>query len=130
MYDTLWYDSLIKPFLQPPAWIFAPVWIILYAILFISVLLYTVTITKKKKISGYIYFVIHMIFNLSWSPIFFYLHKMNITFFIILIMIFTAILIIYKFFSVSKIAGAILLPYLCWLIFAAYLNLQLWRLNS
>jgi len=129
MYNSIWYDNLTKPFLQPPAWIFLPVWIVLYGTLLISLILYTVTITKQKKISGYICFAIHMIFNFLWSPVFFYLHKISIALAIIFIMIFTAILVIYKFFTISKLSAIILLPYFVWLLFAAYLNLKILILN-
>ena len=129
MYSSVWYDSLTKPFLQPPAWIFSPVWIIMYGLLLTSIILYSISISEKKKMSGYIYFIVHMIFNLLWSPVFFTLHKIDIAFVLILIMDFTAILLISKFFSISKLAGSLLFPYLVWLLFATYLNLQFWRLN-
>ena len=129
MFDTVWYDNLEKPFLNPPAWIFSPVWIILYGTILVSVLFYAVKITKKNKLHGYTLFIVHMIFNLLWSPVFFMLHKISIALFIVLIMVFTAILMIKKFFSVSKISGGILIPYLCWIIFAAYLNFGYFLLN-
>ena len=130
MYSSVWYDSLIKPTFQPPAWIFTPIWIILYLTLFISLILYSVTITSKNKMNGYVYFIVHMIFNLLWSPVFFYLHKIDIALVIVFIMIFTAVLMIIQYFRVSKSAGFILLPYFAWLIFAAFLNFQLLMLNS
>lgn len=129
MYDSLWYDNLTKPFLQPPAWVFTPVWIILYLTLFIALILYSVTFTSKNKMSGYICFIVHMIFNLLWSPIFFYLHRIDIALVIIFVMVFTAVLMILKFFQISKLSGAILFPYLIWLLFAAYLNISLCILN-
>lgn len=129
MFNSIWYDSLTKPFLNPPAWVFTPVWIILYGTLLISIMLYAVTITKEKKMCGYVLFIVHMIFNLLWSPIFFYLHRIDIALSILLLMDVLAILFIYKFFKVSKIAGVILFPYFLWLMFATYLNFQFWRLN-
>ena len=130
MYSSVWYDNLVKPVFQPPAWIFTPIWIILYLTLFISLILYSVTITSKNKMNGYVYFIVHMIFNLLWSPVFFYLHKIDIALVIVFIMIFTAVLMIIQYFRVSKSAGFILLPYFAWLIFAAFLNFQLLMLNS
>ena len=124
MYNTDWYDNLAKPFLTPPEWIFPPVWIFLYAALLISLIIYSITITQKKKINGYILFVAHMIFNVLWSPIFFALHNIGLAFVIVLLMDITAFFMIKKFFSVSRIAGIILIPYLCWILFATYLNLQ------
>ena len=129
MFDSVWFNSLTKPFLQPPAWIFSPVWIMLYASLLVSLILYSVKITSKKKANGYIVFVVHMIFNLLWSPVFFYLQRIDIALFVIAIMDFTAIYMIAKFFSVSKTAGAILVPYLIWIFFATYLNIMFLILN-
>ena len=129
MFNTLWYDSLTKPLLTPPAWVFSVVWIILYGIIFVSLVLFAIKITNKNKFSGYTAFLVHMVFNLLWSPVFFLLKRIDIALFIILIIIFTAFLFIKKFYSVSKISGLILLPYFLWLIFALYLNIEFLRLN-
>ena len=129
MFDTIWYDNLTKPFLNPPGWIFSPVWIILYGTLLAAIIIYSVVITKEKKFFGYVIFTVHMIFNFLWSPVFFILHKINISFAIIIIMDITAIILIKKFLSVSKIAGLILIPYLLWILFATYLNFQFLVLN-
>ena len=129
MFDTVWYDNLTKPFLNPPAWIFPPVWIILYCSLLIALILFTVSFSKKKKFDGYVLFLVHMIFNFLWSPVFFILHKINIALVIVVLMDVTAILMIRKFFSVSKLSGYILFPYLFWIFFATYLNIQFLVLN-
>lgn len=130
MYSSVWYDSLTKPVFQPPAWIFSPVWVILYGTLFTALILYAVTMTSKNKIKGFVLFIVHMLFNLLWSPVFFLFHKIDAALVILFIMIFTAALMIIQFFRVTKFAGFILLPYFAWLIFAAYLNFQLLVLNS
>jgi len=129
MFDTVWYDNLTKPFLNPPAWIFPPVWIILYCSLLIALILFTVSFSKKKKFDGYVLFLVHMIFNFLWSPVFFILHKINIALAIVILMDVTAVLMIRKFFSVSKLSGYILFPYLFWIFFATYLNIQFLVLN-
>ena len=129
MFNTIWYDNLTKPFLNPPAWIFSPVWIILYVTLLVSLILYSIKFTQKNKFNGYIIFIIHMIFNILWSPVFFVLQKIGIALFIIVIIDITAILMVKTFFSVSKVAGLMLIPYLAWVLFATYLNIQFFRLN-
>lgn len=130
MFNSVWFDSLTKPFLQPPAWIFSPVWIMLYASILVSLILYSIKITYKNKTGGYIVFVVHMIFNLLWSPVFFYLHRIDIALFVIVIMDLTAIYMIIKFYSISKTAGTILIPYLIWIFFATYLNTMFLILNN
>jgi len=129
MFDSVWYDNLSKPFLNPPGWIFSPVWIILYGTLLAAVIIYSIVITKKSKFFGYVIFTVHMVLNLLWSPVFFVLHKINIALVIVVLMDITAILLIRKFFSVSKIAGLILIPYFLWIMFATYLNLEFLMLN-
>ena len=130
MFNSVWFDSLTKPFLQPPAWIFSPVWIMLYASILVSLILYSIKITYKNKTGGYIVFVVHMIFNLLWSPVFFYLHRIDIALFVIVIMDLTAIYMIIKFYSISKTAGTILIPYLIWIFFVSYLNTMFLILNN
>ena len=129
MFNSVWYDNLIKPLMTPPSWVFAPVWIILYSCLLIALIIYSVTFTLNKKLQGYILFVIHMIFNVLWSPIFFQLQKPDIALAVLVIMLITALLFIKKFYSVSKLSGIILIPYLIWIFFAAYLNVGIVMLN-
>jgi tryptophan-rich sensory protein len=129
MYDSIWYESLTKPFLLPPAQIFSPVWIILYATLLISLIFYALAITGKSKLSGYVVFIIHMIFNLLWSFVFFSLQRIDLALVVIVIMDLTAIYIAAKFYTVSKFSGIILIPYLIWIFFATYLNIMFLILN-
>ena len=129
MFNTVWYDNLTKPFLNPPSWIFSPVWIILYGTLLAALIIYTIVITKEKKFFGYVIFTVHMIFNLLWSPVFFILNKIDIALAIAIIMDISAFFLIKKFLSVSKIAGLILIPYAFWILFATYLNWQFLVLN-
>jgi len=129
MFNSIWFDSLNKPILQPPAWIFSPIWIILYATLIIALIIYSRKISKKSKLVGYILFAVHMSFNILWSPVFFLFHQIEIALFIILIIDITAFFLIKKIFYISKIAGTILIPYFIWIIFATYLNIQFCILN-
>lgn len=129
MFDTVWYDSLTKPFLTPPAWVFTPIWILLYATLLVALIIYAITINNKKKIKGYILFVTQMIFNLLWSPIFFMLHNVDLALVIVVLMVIFVFFTIKEFFRVSGLAAILLVPYFCWILFAAYLNFQFLVLN-
>lgn len=128
MFNTLWFDTLIKPPFNPPAWIFTPVWIILYGMIFVSLLLYTIK-PARNKMRGYIYFIIQMVLNLAWSPVFFLLHNITLALIIIILMDLFVLLTIKRFFAVSKLAGMILIPYLLWILFATYLNAAFLILN-
>ena len=129
MFNSIWYDTLNKPFLNPPSWIFSPVWTILYTTLIVSVILYSLGYTKENKLSGYVFFIIQLILNLCWSPVFFGLHNIFLGLIIIIFMDIFAILTAIKFFKVSKLAGSLLVPYIIWILFATYLNIAFLILN-
>lgn len=128
MYNSDWYNSLIKPFLSPPDGVFLPVWTVLYITILISFILYFINPNKNKK-SGYIFFFVQFVLNLSWSFVFFKFKSISGGLIIIFLMGVFIFLTIKKFYSVSKVSGLILIPYFLWVLFAAYLNLGFLILN-
>ena len=128
MINSSWYDSLTKPFLSPPNWLFAPVWIILYITIFVSLVLYIIT-PDKEKTFGYVAFGAQLILNLAWSPVFFVMQNIPLALVIVLLLDMAILLTILEFYSVSKISGIILIPYFLWSMFATYLTLGYLILN-
>lgn len=128
MYNSDWYNSLIKPFLSPPDRVFLPVWTVLYITILISFILYFINPNKNKK-TGYIFFFVQLVLNLSWSFVFFKFKSISGGLIIIFLLGVFIFLTIKKFYSVSKISGLILIPYFLWVLFAAYLNLGFLILN-
>ncbi len=128
MYNSEWYNNLIKPLLSPPDWIFAPMWIFLYILILIAFILYLIKPAENKK-EGYIFFTIQMLLNLLWSPAFFYFQNILLAFIIIIGLDITVFYTIRKFYAISKIAGILLIPYFLWIIFATYLNFAYLILN-
>ncbi len=128
MYNSSWYNSLTKPFLSPPDWIFAPVWIILYITIFTSLILYFLKPSDEKTF-GYVVFAIQLILNLAWSPVFFLMQNIPLALAIVLLLDMAILLTILEFYSVSKISGLILIPYFIWSLFATYLTLGYLVLN-
>jgi tryptophan-rich sensory protein len=132
---TTWYQSLSKPFLNPPNWIFGPVWTILFLLMGIS--LYLILSQKhglffrhdKIFSLGLIFFAVQLVLNILWSYFFFYLHDPLWGLFDIILLIIFIGLSAYFFWRLRPLAGYILLPYLAWVLFATYLNYSLWRLN-
>lgn len=125
-----WYDTLSKPFFSPPAWVFGPVWTILYIMIGISLFLVW---TKKadsdiKRSALYIFFA-QLFLNAIWSPIFFGLQSPFTALIIIALLWVTIIININIFYKVSKTAALLLVPYLLWVSFATVLNFALWQLN-
>lgn len=128
MFSSEWYYNLTRPILSPPDWIFAPMWTFLYILIIIALILYSITPAKNKKY-GYIFFIIQILLNFSWSPIFFLMQNITLALIVIILLDIFVILTIRKFYSVSKISGIILVPYLIWILFATYLNIGYLILN-
>jgi benzodiazapine receptor len=120
--SSVWYASLQKPWFQPPAWIFSPVWILLYALMGIA--LYLVWSHK----SAMILFFAQLFFNGLWSVLFFGLRNPFYAFLDIVILWLLILVLVFKFFKIRKLAGWLLLPYLLWVSFAGILNYYLWVL--
>lgn len=128
MLDYIWYFSLTKPYLTPHAWIFAPVWSFLYLTIAFSFVLYFLKKDENKGL-GYLYFLVQMILNLIWTPVFFGTKNILLALIVIILMDVFIILTIKKFYEVRKFAGLILIPYLIWTLFATYLNFGYFILN-
>lgn len=149
----LWYTGLVKPALNPPAWVFGPVWTALFALIGIS---FYLVWKNGWKVSNPIHFGsrktwnkwserfwegdlrkqntiaifwIQYFLNFMWTLIFFGLRMPGLAFFEILALIVSVIYLIVNFYRISKLAAWLLLPYLLWILFAAYLNCAIWILN-
>lgn len=129
--DTTWYRSLEKPFFQPPPWLFGPVWTILYTMMGISVALVWDQISNSSNIktSALTLFILQLIFNLVWSPVFFRIQALVAALVVILTLVFLIILTIRAFGKLNTIAKNLLLPYLAWVCFATLLNASIVYLN-
>lgn len=123
-----WYATLNKPVLNPPAWLFGPVWIMLYALMGISLWLIWKSNSKEKKKAIWL-FAIQLLLNAIWSPVFFGAHSIGSALAIIVLLWAAIVLTINIFRKVSRTAGWLLVPYIVWVSFALYLNLAYWLLN-
>ncbi len=129
MMNINWYHTLNKPYLNPPDWVFTPVWTILYITIFISFFLFIKDGFNSRKIIPLILFITQFILNLLWTPVFFNLQNIKLGFVILFLLWITLILTAKEFYKISKPAGIILIPYLIWTTFALYLNLGILVLN-
>jgi len=129
MKNSLWFYSLNKPFLNPPDWLFAPVWTILYILMIISFALFLKGgITKEKKIPLFL-FIVQLCLNFSWYPIFFGAKCISCGLAVITFMWFFVLFTVIAFYRHSKPAAVLLIPYLIWVSFAFYLNFAYFVLN-
>lgn len=125
-----WYATLNKPFFNPPNWIFAPVWTILYILLGIAVaMIWHKGLNSNGVKAALGLFVGQFILNLLWSPFFFNLQAPTIALIIIVVLWFLIIMTIMNFNKVDKTAGRLLVPYLLWVSFATVLNGAIVYLN-
>lgn len=119
------YDELTLPFLAPPAILFPIAWTILYILMGISA--YIICLNNNDKVP-LIYYV-QLGVNAFWSIIFFVFKLRFLAFIWIVLLIILVVKMIKQFKDINKIAAYLQIPYLLWIIFAAYLNLGIYLLN-
>lgn len=123
-----YYETLNKPPLNPPSFIFPIVWTVLYILMGISsYIVYTSDSPFREKALRW--YVIQLIFNFGWSIIFFGLSKLLFAYIWLLLLIAAIVVMIYYFYKVKPLSAYLQIPYLLWCIFAAYLNLSIYFLN-
>jgi tryptophan-rich sensory protein len=121
-----WYERLVKPSWRPPDWLFAPVWTVLYLMIAIAGWM----VWRKAGVSQPLFFyLLQLVLNAAWTPIFFGAHRIGAAFFDIVLLWVSTILTIVYFYPVNALAAWLLVPYLIWVSFAATLNYAIWRLN-
>lgn len=126
-----WYPTLIKPALNPPAWVFGPIWTLLYTMMGIALfLVWSRHRGGKKRIRWLILFFIHLGLNALWSVLFFGYQMLFVAFIEICLLWLTLVALILIAFRFDRRVAYLLLPYLAWISFAGYLNYTLWQLNS
>lgn len=128
---TDWYPSLIKPSFNPPNWIFAPVWSMLYVMMGVAAGLVWDRMESNKEAvkKALIVFAIQLALNALWSYLFFGLHNPTLAGLEIIILWLVIYETYLQFSKINKIAGYLLLPYLAWVSFAMVLNASIWWLN-
>ena len=125
-----WYAALIKPPLNPPNWVFGPVWSTLYLLMGIALALIMLDPSKQPKKKAYFWFGLQLILNATWSLVFFGLHSLWLGVAIIIALIASILMTIYEFYQIKKMSGWLLVPYLAWVCFATYLTIGIALLNT
>ena len=122
-----WYSELAKSNFNPPDWVFAPIWTILYLMMTLAIWFYW---HSKNRDSGtvYIYFI-HILFNTTWSVSFFGFHNILLSFLILVILLCLIIILILRFKRVNNVSAYLMIPYLLWSFYALFLNFNLLMLN-
>ena len=133
-----WYATLVRPALNPPAWVFGPVWTTLFALMGIAAFLVWKKGLERRDVKIALgIFIGQLVLNTLWSIIFFGstsltingLNNIGIAFIEIIFLWLAILATIIAFAKISKPAAWLLLPYILWVSFAVYLNFMIWMLN-
>lgn len=126
-----WYAGLRKPAWTPPAWLFGPVWTLLYLAMAVAAWL----VWREHGFAGgashaLACFVVQLILNALWSVVFFGWKRTGLAFAEIVLLWLALALTTISFLRLTPLAGYLLVPYLAWVTFAALLNFSIWRKNG
>ncbi|MGB0757357.1 MAG: TspO/MBR family protein [Patescibacteria group bacterium] len=125
-----WYATIERPALNPPSWVFGPVWTTLYALMGIAAFLVWKQGWEKKKVKIALgMFGVQLFLNSIWSIIFFGLNNPGWALVDIVLLWFAIVWTMVVFYKISKPAMYLLVPYILWVSFATYLNYAIWALN-
>jgi tryptophan-rich sensory protein len=118
-----WYAALVKPPFNPPNWVFAPVWTLLYVIIAV------VGARNFERGHNLVLWVTQMVLNFAWTPAFFGLHRPALALAIVIAMLVTIVAFIATRWSADHISALLFVPYAAWVAFASLLNASIVALN-
>jgi tryptophan-rich sensory protein len=125
-----WYATLDKPWFNPPDWIFAPVWFVLYALMAAALVIVWNKDPHAEEMRGWVpLFFAHLLLNAAWVVFFFGLHGLLVALIDILLLAFSVFLLMMGAWEIDRRATYLFIPYFAWISFATILNLAIWYLN-
>jgi len=127
---TEWYATLNRPFFNPPNWVFVPVWTTIYLLLGVSLYYVWKQEPSQNRKKALIVFVIQMVLNFAWTFIFFHFHLFLLALIEIVVMWFSILFMILRFYKVKPMSAYINIPYLLWVSYAVVLTVSFYYLNK
>jgi tryptophan-rich sensory protein len=121
-----WYAGLAKPAFNSPAWVFGPVWTVLYALIAVAGWR-----TFERDRAGWPMKLwwIQLALNFLWTPVFFGAHQIGLALVVILVMLAAILGFIATAWRLDRVAAWLFVPYAAWVAFASILNGSIWALN-
>ena len=121
-----WYSEIVRSDLTPPSYVFGIAWTILYCFIGAAgwLLWQQANVTVLKTL-----FLVQIILNWLWSPLFFLMHLAGWSLIVIVLLIVLVGVLIYKGYSTSRFFVLLMAPYWLWLLFALYLNAYIYHYN-
>lgn len=127
--NNRWFQALIQPDAMPPGWLFGVAWTILYIMMGLALAVILDARGARYRRHAIALFIVQIIANLAWSPLFFAAHQVTAAFVLILFILVFSIATTLAFGRVRTLAAWLMVPYLAWLCFAGILNWQVHALN-
>jgi benzodiazapine receptor len=125
-----WYATLEKPAFNPPNWLFAPAWTLLYIMMGIAAfLVWRKGLDNRQVRIALIVFLVQLVLNALWSVAFFGLESPLYGVVVIAALWVAILFTVLRFYRISLAASVLMWPYLLWVTFAAVLNVSIWLLN-
>ncbi len=125
-----WYAALAKPPFMPSGSVFALVWVVLYALMAIACAIIWLDSRPTDHHANWVrFYFIHLLPNVGWVIFFFGFHSIWLAFTDILVLGFFVVGLTVTAYEIDRRAAYLLLPYMAWILFAAYLNVGIWVLN-
>ena len=127
-----WYMPLKKPKFNPPNWLFGPAWTLLYISIGFSGYIFW---SEKQEFNyadtaAWFFYFFQLFLNFIWTPIFFAWNKLLLAGIVSISMVISVLINIILFCQKNVLSGCLLIPYICWISFATYLNFGIWYLNK
>ena len=121
-----WYSQIVLPSFNPPSWVFAPVWTMLYILMSVAIWRVWINFFDFKILN--IYFI-HLFFNATWSVVFFGFHQIKLALLNLIIILIFIIILLKNYLIKDKLSFYLTLPYLFWTSYALILNFSIVFLN-
>jgi translocator protein len=128
-YSNRWFTALDLPSITPPGWVFGAAWTILYVCMGLALAMVLHARGAKGRGFALLLFFVQLIANFAWSPLFFGAHQVTSALYLIVFILMVTVATFFAFSPIRKAAAWLLLPYIAWLGFAAFLNFQIDQAN-
>ena len=121
-----WYSGIVLPSFNPPSWVFAPIWTTLYILMSVAVWRVWIKFSDRKILSIYFF---HLLFNATWSVVFFGFHQIELALINLIIILILIIVLMKIYLNKDKLSFFIMVPYFLWSSYALLLNTAIVILN-
>jgi tryptophan-rich sensory protein len=128
-YGNRWFAELTKPDFMPPGWLFALIWPVLYILMGLSVAMILHARGAQGRWAAIGLFLVLLALVFTWPPLFFAAHQVTGALYLITAIGGFGIVTTLMFARIRPAAAGLMLPFLLWIAFAAYLNFEVRRLN-